>query len=279
MKCPKCGSEHLQKKGKRAGKQRYKCVECSASFTEGVPYKESIKLPPLDVKCPRCESHKVNRDGKEKDYQRYRCQSCGLGFSEKTNYKALEPIKWSCPYCGGELTYAGYGSKGQRNYYCRSCKKNCSGDIETGEPIKRTVFKTINKEIKCPVCDSFSLKKSGFSKGRQRYTCNNCGKHFVECPEKDVKPMSTRNIIIKKVLDGANLRKLAEEYKYNYDHLRRLVRPFCRNEKISKEQAKLITKYGVHLGVPIDYLSEYVHCSQKMCRTVIAKYKKKLASL
>ena len=253
MKCPRCGSNHLQKKGKRVGRQRYRCAECSASFTEGVPYKESVKLPPLDIKCPRCESKKVNRDGKEKDYQRYRCQSCGLGFSEKTNFKALEPIKWTCPYCGGKLSYSGYGSKGQRNYYCRSCKKSCSGDIETGEPIKRTVFKTVNKEVKCPICDSFSLKKSGFSKGRQRYTCDNCGKHFVECPERDVKPMSTRNIIIKKVLDGANLRKLAEEYKYNYDHLRRLVRPFCRNEKISKEQAQQITKYGVHLGVPIDY--------------------------
>ena len=54
MNCPKCGSEDLQKKGMRAGRQRYRCKSCSSSFTEGVPYKEAPKYEVLDKVCPHC---------------------------------------------------------------------------------------------------------------------------------------------------------------------------------------------------------------------------------
>lgn len=278
MKCPNCGSEHLQKKGSRGGKQRYRCTVCFSSFTEGVPYKPAVKLPPLDIECPRCKSHKVNRDGKDNGGQRFRCMECGLGFSEKTNYEALEPIKWTCPYCGGSLNYSGYGKKGQRHFYCKSCNRSCSADLETGEPIKKVTFKDINKDIHCPVCNSLALKKGGTSKGRPKFTCCDCGKHFVLNPEKDVKDITTKKIIINKVLKGADLHKVAEEYKYNYDHLRKIMRPYYSAERITNEQANLIVKFGVHLNVPMDYLAEYVKCSRRMCKNIMDKYKKRIKS-
>ena len=68
MECPKCKSIKLQRKGMRAGKQRYKCTECGSSFTEGVKYHPLKHYEPLtDVVCPGCGGTHIIRDGKLQD--------------------------------------------------------------------------------------------------------------------------------------------------------------------------------------------------------------------
>ena len=83
--CPRCGSTKVQKKGTRIGKQRYKCKECDANFTEGVPYKSTPIIEGTNPVCIRCGSAHVVRDGKLLDgSQKYYCVDCNLHFSNKT---------------------------------------------------------------------------------------------------------------------------------------------------------------------------------------------------
>lgn len=228
MECPNCGSTSVQKKGKRAGKQRYRCKECNAAFTEGVTYvKQVLQAQVTGVNCPKCGKDHIIRDGKLDDgTQRYQCQSCGLNFSPRTNL--LEEIKWNCPYCDGELSYSGYSRKGFREYKCKECGTSCTGD-ETGKPIKR-----ITQEDK----DS----------------------------------------IVQAVLAGKNVNKLAEEYKCTPKFIKTLAKPSYKSEKINREQLNLIIRFGIHLSVPVDYMAEYVGCSEHKCLEVLKKYKKHLMS-
>ena len=178
MKCPNCNSVKLQKKGKRDGKQRYKCTNCGASFTEGKEYIPAQKYSPLkEVTCPECGSDRVVRDGKlEDDSQRYRCKECNLRFSQKT------------------------GKKRPKN-------------------------------------------------------------------EKILK-------VIENILNGKNVEKVALEYNYSTEHLRKVMAPYYKKEKITQEQEDLIIKYGFRLNVPVDYLAEYIKCSEHKCKEVLKRVKK-----
>ena len=103
MKCPRCGSTHTQKKGKRAGKQRYKCVDCLANFCWGVKYMSAPVHEKLNKICLYCGSSHITRDGKlPSGAQRYRCLDCNKGFSDVTVIRPPEPVKY-CPYCGKEI--------------------------------------------------------------------------------------------------------------------------------------------------------------------------------
>lgn len=96
MICPRCGSSQLQKKGTRAGKQRYRCNSCKAYFTDGIKYKSNPKylLKDPDLRCPCCESSHIVRDGKLEDgTQRYKCVDCSKCFSDKTFVKDLHTHK------------------------------------------------------------------------------------------------------------------------------------------------------------------------------------------
>lgn len=228
MECPNCGSNHVQKKGIRSGKQRYKCTECSCTFTEGVKYRRAKKYPKITgMECPKCGSLHIIRDGKLEDRsQRYQCQSCGLNFSPKTII--MEEIKWKCPYCDGELSYSGYSRKGFREYKCRNCGTSCTGD-ETGKPIKRIT------------------------------------------PQDKID-------IVSAVMRGKNIKKLSEKYRCTPKFIRNLSKPHYSTEVVTKEQKHLIIKYGFYLKVPVDYMAEYVKCSEHKCTEILRKYKKSLMS-
>ena len=182
MICPRCGSSKLQKKGTRAGKQRYKCSSCSASFTEGVTYRSmppSILKDP-DLKCPRCDSSHVVRDGKLLDgSQRYRCVECGKDFSEKTFQ--------------------------ERTKVCLT-----------------------------------SLKR--------------------------------RQKVLKMIFNGMSVSQVALKSKYNERTVRAIAQPYYEKEILTKEQKELIVRYGHYLKVPVDYLAEYVPCSQRACKELLKKY-------
>ena len=313
MICPKCGSEHVQKKGFRAGKQRFHCMTCNATFTEGVKYKKKEKYIPIDesIICPSCGSSHIRRDGRTGSYQRYECYDCRKNFSDYTIIRELNKIPYKCPYCGGELVYGGYGRKGQRKYLCKECGRSCSAS-ETGEPKAHVTFSQINKEIKCPECSSLNINLKGSAKGRKKYACGDCGKTFLEDVEGKRYTDVNRNHAIELIQKGKNLESVAEECGYTRDYLRKITKnsrmscavsdvlkginiskvaqkhavslPDLRNavepeylkETVTKEQKEMIIKFGVHLNVPLDYLAEYIPCSEHKCVEVMEAYRKKL---
>jgi transposase-like protein len=183
MKCPRCKNTQVQKKGKRAGKQKYRCTACGATFTEGVDYKPAKKFEKITgINCPKCESSNIIRDGKlEEGSQRYKCKSCGISFSPKTFHR---------------------------------------------------------------LSDNNALK----------------------------------GIIVTKILNGASVRALAETYGYTPDHLRKMMTPYYKVETITPEQKKNIIKYGFYLNVPVNYMAEYIKCSEHKCTEVLNKFKKKVMS-
>jgi len=277
MKCPNCQSDNVQKKGKRSGKQRYRCSDCGANFTRGIEYQPAKQYPPLEeIRCPQCKGDHIIRDGKLEDgSQRYQCQSCGLNFSPKTIYTRREKIQWDCPYCGGTLIYSGYGKTGNRAYLCKDCGKSCTGNAE-GKPVKKELpFNLTNKSVHCPHCGSLDLKKAGHtSQGLQRYECNNCKRAFNECSKKR-KPLDK---VISLILQGYNVGKVAKDSGYSPERLRKVMSPYYKAEKITNEQRTNIIRYGYYLRVPVDYMAEYVKCSEHKCKEVLRKFKKNIMS-
>ena len=275
MKCPRCESTKLQKKGFRAGKQRYRCTECGANFTEGKEYHPTKDYTPLkDIICPNCGGSHIIRDGKLADgTPRYQCQSCGLNFNLRT--KPKEKVQWKCPYCEGILIRAGYSKKGNRSYVCKNCKKSCTAD-ESGKPIKKDLsFRIINKSILCPYCGTLNVKKAGYTKyGSQKYQCRSCGHIF----NKDSKVRKNIQEIITSILKGKNVKQIAQDSGYSSEHLRKVMTPYYKKEKITAEQKKNIIRYGFYLNVPIDYMAEYIKCSEHKCKEVLNKFKKEITS-
>lgn len=176
--CPKCKSTNLQTNGFRAGKQRYKCKDCKANFTEGVPYKTVIPKKPLtNIICPNCKSNKIVRDGKlEGGSQRYQCKECHTNFSSKTKFSSL------------------------------------------------------------------------------------------------------KEEIVKAVLAGKNVYELTKENNFSKDFIRKLMIPYYKKEAITQGQINLIVKYGYYLKVPVNYMAEYIKCSEHKCREILKKYKNKVMS-
>lgn len=277
MRCPNCQSTELQKKGKRSGKQRYRCKECGASFTENVEYAHAIKLAPVKgVECPQCKSSLISRDGKlSNGDQRYKCKSCGLKFNPETFLLRKDKIQHKCPYCDGELRYAGYTKAHHQKYYCKDCGRSCTSD-DSDKPIKRGLpFRLTNNEKSCPSCGTLNIKKAGYSKnGIQRYICRECGKVFSD----NTKVHPEMSQVIRILLNGASLKKASSITNYSKNYLRKLMVPYYMKEQISKEQEELIIRYGYHLRVPVDYMAEYVKCSEHKCREVLQKYRKKVKS-
>jgi transposase-like protein len=277
MICPKCGSNTLVKRGKRAGKQRYRCANCRSSFTEGVPYKEAPKYTELDVACPKCGSSQVIREGKLEDGSpRYQCKQCNLNFSTKTNTDIIfkKEIKWSCPYCEGKLWYSGYNKKGDHIYICKKCGKTCSSDSE-GKPIKNLPFYLTNTEVECPHCHSYNIKKGGTNEvGTHRYICRECGKLFNE----NTKEHLPKEQIAKDVLNGMSLQKASEKSGYSTEYIRKFMRPFYKEETITTKQKHDIIKYGFYLNVPVNYMAEYIKCSEYKCRSILKKFQKYVTS-
>jgi transposase-like protein len=178
MHCPNCRSTKVQKKGKRAGKQRYRCTKCGANFTKGKEYKASPRYPKIvEVICPKCKSAHVRRD------------------------RILES-------------------------------------------------------------------------GVQRYECSDCGHTFRKLPVAN----DYREKAVSSVLKGRKLSDVATEYNYSCDYLRRMMAPYYKNEKITPEQKKNIIRYGYYLNVPVDYMAEYIKCSEHKCIEVIKNFKKSIMS-
>lgn len=277
MKCPNCRSTKTVKKGTRAGKQRYRCSKCGATFTKGIPYKPLPVYEKLNITCLRCGSSNVMRDGiLPSGSQRYECRDCGLNFNDETNPLLFKKVEWKCPYCGGDLTQYTYSKSGLNRYVCRSCNRTCTGDKE-GKPVSRILQAKKSKEGKsCPSCNSSNLKLAGQKEGRQRFICNDCGRSFLENPQVIVHTKAVEEKIIKLILQGSSIAEIVKDYNYKKDRIRRIMKTWYDSEVISKTQERDIIRYGIYFNVPVDYLAKYIKCSERKCKEVLGKYKKKL---
>lgn len=77
------------------------------------------------------------------------------------------------------------------------------------------------------------------------------------------------------ILHGKSLEKISKFYDMSMKVLNKKAEKLYLTETIDKKQEQLIVKYGVMLNVPVDYLAEYVPCSENMCNKIISKYRKK----
>lgn len=268
MKCPRCGSEHLQKKGIRAGKQRYRCTNCRANFCYGVKYKSAPVREKLNKTCLYCGSTHITRDGKlPSGSQRYYCADCNRGFSDATVIKEPEPDKF-CPYCGSKLRKSGYSKLGYREYYCKACRKSCTENAE-GIPQKRDTFKDINKNVRCPSCNSNDLRLAGQRDGRRKFSCKSCGRQFIE--GSSIRRHSKKEIldIVSSIFNGDSFEKVAKKYNSSIRNVKEIMKKYYDKEHVTTKKRNLIECFGYLLKVPIDYLAPYVHCSYKACEDIL----------
>lgn len=268
MECPRCGSKHLQKKGVRAGKQRYKCTVCKANFCEGVKYISAPIHDKLDKTCIYCGSTHIVRDGKlPSGAQRYKCFSCNRGFSDTTVIREPEPDKF-CPYCGSKLRKAGYSKLGYREYFCKSCNKSCTENAE-GIPQRRDTFKDINKDIKCPSCNSNDLRLAGQRDGRRKFSCKSCGRQFIE--GSNIRRHSKSEVlkIVLEIFNGRSFEEVAKKYNSSVRNIKGIMKKYYHKEQISQNKRNLIEYYGGLMKVPIEYVAPYVHCSYKACEDIL----------
>ena len=268
MKCPRCGSERLQKKGTRAGKQRYRCTNCQANFCYGVKYVSAPIKEKLDKKCLYCGSSHILRDGKlPSGAQRYKCADCNRGFSDATIIKEPEPDKL-CPYCGSKLRKAGYSKLGYREYYCKICNKSCTEDAN-GIPQKRSTFKEINSNIKCPSCNSYDIRLAGKREGRKKFSCKSCGRIFIE--GSTINRHSKKEIlnIVSSIFNGSSFEEVSKKYNSSIKNIKEIMKRYYSKEHITTKKRNLIEYYGYLLKVPVEYLAPYVHCSYKACEDIL----------
>lgn len=274
MKCPRCGSEKLQKKGIRAGKQRYRCTECKANFCYGVKYKSAPIYKESSKSCLYCGSNHTSRDGKlPNGSQRYKCLDCGRGFSDSTIIKEPEPDKF-CPYCDSKLRKAGYSKLGYREYYCKNCNRSCTENAE-GIPQKRETFKEINSGITCPSCSSNNIRLAGNRDGRRKYSCKTCGRQFIENAQVSRHSKSEIRGMLIDIFKGCSIKEVARKYKTSVRNVQNIFKKHAKDEIITPEKRKMIIMYGHYLKVPIDYLAEYIPCSRKACEDIIKEYKER----
>ena len=77
-----------------------------------------------------------------------------------------------CPRCGSDhVRKYGFTRSRKQQYFCNDCKKKYIGvHIPSVKP----------NYGKCPYCGNTDLVSKGYRKGKHRFLCKTCNKHFTE---------------------------------------------------------------------------------------------------
>ena len=269
--CPECSSTNLYKKGTRAGKQCYQCKDCGRFFVEGTKFVgRQIKLPSVVQTCHQCGSTHIVRDGLlGTGGQRYKCTDCKKSFSTKTVYR--EPVRYTCPYCGGKLRRSGKGKLGQPKYLCTCCGKSCSGDPPKA---KAKAFKEVNTEVSCPYCNSRDIILRGMQNGFRKYMCNDCKHVFTNLTQSrlerkkekpqynEVCPRCGGTHIISAGISRGKQRFRCMACKRTY------TKGFEQLELPDSDKRKILM-YRLNLGLPVADIAEAFECSQYYVRKIV----------
>ena len=272
--CPHCGSKRIRKSGKlSSGYQRYHCAECNKKFSSLTfvkLYHESGK------KCPKCGSTFTYKRGLlASGKQRYACNTCGLIFSEDT--KIRKKINEICPHCGSSNIIR-HGivhlkiHKNKQKYCCKDCGKTFV------HKRKKKVYKVL-----CPSCGTKGAYKwTRRVKGTEYpyYNCLNCHHKFTKKGRLGLTSLENANII-KLFKDGMPLNEIAKLYNRKVKTMEAKVKGYYdiarERRALSPQTVRDIIYFGLGASVPTDYLSEYLHVSERVVKSVIFGYKRKVA--
>lgn len=158
MNCPHCGSDKLQKRGKRNGKQRYQCVNCGKKHTEGV-----IPPKPREIIIRNCEYC-----GKPTDNPKFCSINCAANYN-LIHFPPKKKRKRFCKHCGNEI-------KG-RKISCTRCNKNV---VDWDTVTLSTITGRASYQIAANIRRRARYRYRNSS--RPKY-CINCGykKHYEVC--------------------------------------------------------------------------------------------------
>lgn len=180
------------------------------------------------MKCPCCHEEKhVIKDGYLKSgKRRYKCKSCGIGFSRP---KKVDNPK--CPCCNGSTVKNGKvlradGIEVQR-YKCKNCR-------HIFIPEESKVGRIVKVEnVQCYHCGSYNVKSRGIvrkNKNKHLYLCADCGKFFVENPNRTLLTPEEKTLIVSFCahlnVSCASVATLLGKHK---DTVRRVVRTYIKN--------------------------------------------------
>ena len=104
-----------------------------------------------------------------------------------------------------------------------------------------------------------------------------CRLNFSTKTPKKVTPEEEVNII-KAILIGKNVKKVVSKYDCTTTFIEKLMAPYYAAETITPSQKQDIIRYGYYLRVPIDYMAEYIKCSEHKCEEVLKKFEKSVMS-
>jgi transposase-like protein len=76
----------------------------------------------------------------------------------------------------------------------------------------------------CPTCSSFRTVKNGhIHTGKQRFKCHDCGRQFVENPDKKIIDAATRELIDRLLLERISLAGIARAVRVSEQWLQDYV--------------------------------------------------------
>ena len=92
--------------------------------------------------------------------------------------------------------------------------------------------------MRCVYCKSENVVKNGKSnQGKQRYLCKECGRIFVENPERKHYPEDLKKIAIRLYTDGVEIAVIARSLEVPYETVRSWIRAAC-EKAIKKNRSK-----------------------------------------
>lgn len=263
--CPYCHSKHLTTNGYlRDNKtRRYHCKDCGRYFSPKTVIKEKS-----GINCVRCGSDNTYHYGStDKGKPIYKCKDCGKRFVENPD-NAYKKHEIECPKCGKvgarKDGNSGLVNGGYKQYYkCLAC-----GHRYTLNPTnltsldKEKIIELYKQGVPVRhIAEQFNISEREISRKVQN----------IPNPIK-VKKQELKQEMINEVLNGKPIKETAIKYGYAPRSLSKFMIAEYNKEEITLEQKKLILRYGITFKVPINYMAEYVHCSEYMCRKVLNEY-------
>jgi transposase-like protein len=118
----------------------------------------------------------------------------------------------------------------------------------------KNIFIPLQKflDMKCPKCSSEEKVKSGFTKGKQRYKCKNCGCNYSVEIKSTAKPLSKKKQALHLYLAGLGFRPIGRFLNVSNVTVLNWIRSFGLQEKEHQSKIKEIKV------VEIDEMCTYI---------------------
>jgi len=125
---------------------------------------------------------------------------------------------------------------------------------------KRGRPRKYQEKIRCPECGSNWCKKFGKNTGKQRYKCNECGRHFYEGAKYHKHPEKTKLLALKMYSEGMSKSAIARVLNLPYGTVARWTYEAGKflDQYLEKKWKKLAGKIDID-EISIDEMRSYVN--------------------